>query len=77
MFHIQNSKAIKVDAMTFSELGMQESHVEEILKNSIEMLCSEEELKKVYALYIEKYRNEFEPGELTSYELGICKLNEF
>jgi hypothetical protein len=46
MFHIQNSKAIKVDAMTFSELGMQESHVEEILKNSIEMLCSEEESKK-------------------------------
>ena len=34
-------------------------------------------VKKVYAPYIEKYRSEFELGELTSYELGIRKLNEF
>ena len=34
-------------------------------------------IKKVYAPYIEKYRDEFELGELTSYELGIRKLNEF
>ncbi len=34
-------------------------------------------LKKVYGPYIEKYRSEFELGELTSYELGIRKLNEF
>jgi len=34
-------------------------------------------VKKVYAPYIEKYRNEFEIGELTSYELGIRKLNDF
>lgn len=31
----------------------------------------------MYAPYIEKYRSEFELGELTSYELGIRKLNEF
>jgi hypothetical protein len=34
-------------------------------------------VKKVYAPYIEKYRQEFELGMLTSYELGIRKLNEF
>lgn len=34
-------------------------------------------VKKVYAPYIEKYRSEFELGDLTSYELGIRKLNEF
>ncbi len=34
-------------------------------------------VKNVYAPYIEKYKNEFELGELTSYELGIRKLNEF
>lgn len=34
-------------------------------------------VKKAYAPYIEKYKVEFEPGELTSYELGIRKLNEF
>lgn len=37
----------------------------------------EELVKDVYAPYIEKYRNEFELGELTSFELGIRKLNEF
>ena len=34
-------------------------------------------VKKVYAPYIEKYRSEFELGALTSFELGIRKLNEF
>lgn len=39
---------------------------------------SQDELvKKVYAPYIEKYRNEFEQGELNSYEIGVRKLNEF
>jgi len=38
---------------------------------------TDELVKKVYGPYIEKYRNEFELGELTSYELGIRKLNEF
>ncbi|MBA2850839.1 hypothetical protein HNP86_000970 [Methanococcus maripaludis] len=37
----------------------------------------DELVKLVYAPYIEKYRSEFELGELTSYELGIRKLNEF
>ena len=37
----------------------------------------DELVKKVYAPYIEKYRNEFDPGELTSYEFGTRKLNEF
>lgn len=38
---------------------------------------TDELVKKVYAPYIEKYRSEFELGELTSYELGIRKLNDF
>ena len=37
----------------------------------------DELVTNVYAPYIEKYKNEFELGELTSYELGIRKLNEF
>lgn len=141
---ISSKKAEKIDTVTFSELGMQESNIEEILRRNIDMLCSEEDsmlivgrqvknekqgrsdltavdnngsivlieikrdirdienrkegfefqairyaasiatiespdelVKKVFATYIEKYRNEFELGELTSYELGIRKLNEF
>lgn len=38
---------------------------------------TEELVKRVYAPYIERYRDEFELGELTSLELGIRKLNEF
>jgi len=34
-------------------------------------------VKKVFAPYIEKYRSEFEIGELTTFELGIRKLTEF
>lgn len=144
MYSIKSKKAVKVDSVTFSELGMQENDIEEILRCSIDMLCDDEEsmlivgrqvkneklgrsdltavdnngnvvlieikrdrkdienrkeafefqairyaasyatiesvddfVKKVYAPYIEKYRSEFELGELTSYELGIRKLNEF
>ncbi len=144
MFNIKSNKAVKIESVTFSELGMQESDIEEILRCSIDMLCDDEEsmlivgrqvkneklgrsdltavdnngnivlieikrdrkdienrkeafefqairyaasyatiesvddlVKKVYAPYIEKYRSEFELGELTSYELGIRKLNEF
>ncbi|MCS7464511.1 hypothetical protein N0M98_30900 [Paenibacillus doosanensis] len=144
MYNIKNKKATKVDAVTFAELKMAESDMEELLRNSIEMLCDDEEsmlivgrqvkneslgrsdltavdnngnivlieikrdrkdienrkeafefqairyaasyatiadtddlVKKVYAPYIEKHKGEFELGELTSYELGLRKLNEF
>ena len=144
MYNIKKNRAEKLEPVTFSELGMQENDIEEILRCSIDMLCDDEEsmlivgrqvkneklgrsdltavdnngnvvlieikrdrkdienrkeafefqairyaasyatvesvddlVKKVYAPYIEKYRSEFELGELTSYELGIRKLNEF
>jgi len=144
MYNIKGKRAEKLESVTFSELGMQENDIEEILRCSIDMLCDDEEsmliigrqvkneklgrsdltavdnngnivlieikrdkkdiesrkeafefqairyaasyatidsvddlVKKVYAPYIEKYRSEFELGELTSYELGIRKLNEF
>ena len=144
MYNIKGNKAERIEATTFSELGMQENHIEEILRTSIDIICDDEEsmlivgrqvknekggrsdltaidntgsivlieikrdlkdiegrkesfefqairyaasyatidstdelVKKVYAPYIEKYKNEFELGELTSYELGIRKLNEF
>jgi RecB family endonuclease NucS len=144
MYRIQGKRAIKIEEATFSALGIQETDLEELLRNNIDLLCSEEEsmlivgrqvkneklgrsdltavdnngsivlieikrdvkdienrreafefqavryaasyatikspeelVKKVYAPYIEKYRSEFELGELTSYELGLRKLNEF
>lgn len=144
MYNIKGKQAARIEPVTFSELNMTENYIEEILRNSIDMICDEEEsmlivgrqvrnekngrsdltavdnngnivlieikrdrkdiehrkeafefqairyaasyatidktddlVKKVYAPYIEKYRNEFELGELTSFELGIRKLNEF
>ena len=144
MYSIKGKQAARIEPVTFSELNMTENDIEEVLRNSIDMICDEEEsmlivgrqvrnekngrsdltavdnngnivlieikrdrkdiehrkeafefqairyaasyatidktddlVKKVYAPYIEKYRSEFELGELTSFELGIRKLNEF
>ncbi|AIQ63052.1 hypothetical protein PSTEL_08005 [Paenibacillus stellifer] len=144
MYAIKDRKAVKIDAITFSEIGWQESDIEEILRNSIDMICDEEEsmlivgrqvknemlgrsdltavdsngnivlieikrdrkdienrkeafefqairyaasyatidsiedlVTRVYGPYIDKYKTEFELGELTPYELGIRKLNGF
>lgn len=144
MFNINGKQASRIEPVTFSELNMLENDIEEILRNSIDMICDEEQsmlivgrqvrnekngrsdltavdndgnvvlveikrdrrdienrkesfefqairyaasyatieetdelVKKVYAPYIEKYRNEFEIGQLTSQELGVRKLNDF
>jgi len=144
MYSIKGKQAARIEPVTFSELNMTENDIEEILRNSTDMICDEEEsmlivgrqvrnekngrsdltavdnngnivlieikrdrkdiehrkeafefqairyaasyatidktddlVKKVYVPYIEKYRSEFELGELTSFELGIRKLNEF
>jgi len=144
LYNIKDCKSDRIEPVTFSKLNMLENDIEEILRNSIDMICNEEEsmlivgrqvrnekngrsdltavdnngnivlieikrdrkdiehrkeafefqairyaasyatieeidelVTNVYAPYIEKYKNEFELGELTSYELGIRKLNEF
>lgn len=144
MYKIDGKQASRIEPVTFSELDITENDIEEILRNSIDMICDEEEsmlivgkqvrnekngrsdltavdnngdivlieikrdrkdiiyrkesfefqairyaasyatidrteelVKRVYGPYIEKYRDEFELGELTSFELGIRKLNEF
>ncbi len=144
MYNIKGKQATRIEPVTFSELVMTENHIEEILRNSIDMICDEEEsmlvvgrqvknekygrsdltavdnngdivlieikrdikdiiyrkeafefqairyaasyatidttddlVNKVYVPYIEKYKDEFELGELTSFELGIRKLDEF
>lgn len=39
MYNIKGKKAEKIEAVTFSELGMQENDIEEILRCSIDMPC--------------------------------------
>jgi len=144
MYTLKDNKVSKIERTTFFALGMTENDIEELLRNSIDMLCDDEEslliigrqvknerlgrsdltaidnngkvvlieikrdkkdiksrkeafefqairyaasyatiesveelVKKVYAPYIDKYKIEFNIGELTSYELGIRKINEF
>lgn len=144
LFNLKGKHANRIEPVTFSELNITENDIEEILRNSIEMICDDEEsmlivgrqvrnekngrsdltavdndgnivlieikrdrkdiehrreafefqairyaasyatidktedlVNKVYAPYIEKYRSEFQLGELTAFELGIRKLNEF
>lgn len=43
MYNIQDTKAIKVDSVTFSELQMLENDIEELLRGNIDMVCDEEE----------------------------------
>lgn len=43
MYSINGKKAERVESVTFSELNLYESDVEEILRTSIEMLCDDEE----------------------------------
>jgi broad-specificity NMP kinase len=42
MYKISNLKAESIEPVTFSELGMQESDIEELLRTNIEMIADEE-----------------------------------
>jgi len=144
LYKISGNKSESIDPVSFAELGLQESDIEELLRRNIEMISEDEksvlivgqqvrnvhygrsdltaidnngdivliEIKrdrrdiesrkesfefqairyaasyatietpdelvtKIYAPYIEKYREEFENDALTSFELGRRKLNEF
>ena len=43
MYILDNNKITKIEETTFKELGMKESHVEELLRRNVEMLCNEED----------------------------------
>lgn len=43
MYNINGKKAARIEPITFSELNMTENDIEEILRNSIDMICDEEE----------------------------------
>lgn len=43
LYKINDKNAKKVGTVTFTELGMQENDIEEILRRNIDMLCDEEE----------------------------------
>ncbi len=43
MYILENNKITKIEETTFKELGMKEAHVEELLRQNVEMLCDDED----------------------------------
>lgn len=43
MYFLENNKLTKIEETTFKDLGMKESHVEELLRTNIDVLCDEED----------------------------------
>ncbi len=43
MYTIKGKQASRIEPVTFSELNMTENDIKEILRNSIDMICDEEE----------------------------------
>ena len=42
MYSIKGKQAARIEPITFSDLNMTENDIEEILRNSIDMICDEE-----------------------------------
>ncbi|WML52416.1 hypothetical protein RCG17_24045 [Neobacillus sp. PS3-12] len=57
MYNVKNKKALRLDAVTFSDLGMQESDIEEILRSSIDMLCEDEESMLIVGRQVRNEKN--------------------
>jgi RecB family endonuclease NucS len=57
VYNVKNKKALRLDAVTFSDLGMQESEIEEILRSSIDMLCEDEESMLIVGRQVRNEKN--------------------
>ncbi|MHC1732014.1 MAG: hypothetical protein AB9888_08315 [Bacteroidales bacterium] len=57
MYSIKGNKAAKIESVTFSELGMVENDIEEILRTSIDMLCEDEESMLIVGRQVKDEKN--------------------
>jgi hypothetical protein len=57
MYSIKGKAAEKIEPVTFNELKMQESDIEEILHCSIEILCDDEESMLVVGRQVKNEKN--------------------
>ncbi|MBS4031619.1 MAG: hypothetical protein KGZ63_09410 [Clostridiales bacterium] len=57
MYNIKGKKAEKIEAVTFSDLGIQENDIEEILRCSIDMLCDDEESMLIVGRQVKNEKN--------------------
>lgn len=56
MYKITDCRADKIEPATFSELGMNQNQLKEILRSNINMLCNEEESMLIVGRQV---RNEY------------------
>ncbi len=57
MYILKGKKAEKIEPVTFSDLGMQESDMEEIIRCSIDMLCDDEESMLIVGQQVKNEKN--------------------
>lgn len=57
MYIINNRRVEKIEAVTFSELSMTESDLEEIIRNSIDMICDDEESMLIVGQQVKNEKN--------------------
>ena len=57
LYNIKGKKTEKIEAVTFSELDMKESDIEEILRCSIDMLCDDEESMLIVGRQVKNEKN--------------------
>lgn len=57
LYNIKGEKTEKIEAVTFSELDMKESDIEEILRCSIDMLCDDEESMLIVGRQVKNEKN--------------------
>jgi len=57
VYNIKGKKAEKIEAVTFSDLGIQENDIEEILRCSIDMLCDDEESMLIVGRQVKNEKN--------------------
>ncbi|WP_209315285.1 hypothetical protein [Soehngenia longivitae] len=57
MYSIKWKQAARIEPVTFSELNMTENDIEEILRNSIDMICDEEESMLIFSRQVKNEKN--------------------
>ena len=57
MYQLNNMNPVKLEEITFGELGMKESDIEEILRKNIDMVCSDEESLLVVGQQVKNAKN--------------------
>lgn len=57
MYSIKGKQAARIEPVTFSEMNMTENDIEEILRNSIDMICDEEESMLIVGRQVRNEKN--------------------